>query len=164
MKRFSIPLASLLVMFMFLANESYAQKPTWIVGGRIGMSIASGGGGSEAGFQIGPTGEVIFNRNYAIVEALNINTQTGTTIEWSNYFKYYFLVHGSTIKPYIDGGFSLWFVTGGPYFALDFGGGVMFEIQHNLYVPMDFQFGPIFVTGNTVFGVEITTGLRYEFN
>jgi len=100
----------------------------------------------------------------AVVEAFNINTQSGTPIEWSNTFKYYFNIPHSTIKPYADAGFSLWFVTGGPYVGIPFGGGVLFEVAPHVYIPADAQFGPVFVTNNTVFGIELTTGVRYEFH
>jgi hypothetical protein len=151
-----------------------------MVGMRVGMSLASGGaktttynyytgrfeesgGGTKAGLQFGPTAEVIFNNAYAIVENLNINTQSGTPIEWASFFKYYFTIPRSKIRPYADAGFGLWFVTGGPYVGLPFGGGALFEVGKNLYIPADLQFGPIFVTDNTIFGVEITSGIRFEF-
>jgi hypothetical protein len=157
-----------------------AQKQSWIVGMRMGLGISSGGpeattynyftgrfekagGGTNAGFQFGPTGEFIFEKYFAIVMAFNINTTSGTPIEWQNQFKYYFDIPGSKIRPYADAGFGLVFVTGGPYFDIPFGGGAMFPVAKNLYIPADFQFGPIFVSGSTVFGISITTGIRYEF-
>lgn len=149
---------------------------------RVGLSIAAGGGGggqflgydfygnpvyseggsgAKAGFHFGPTGEVVFSKQFAIVEALNINTQSGTPIEWMSLFKYYFPIPGSKIKPYADAGFSLYFVSGGPYVSIPFGGGVLFSITNNLYIPADAQFGPIFASGTTVFGVLVTTGIRF---
>jgi hypothetical protein len=118
---------------------------------------------TSAGLQIGPTAEVIFDKHYAVVTAFNINTQGGTPIEWQNTFKYYFSVSGSQIKPYADAGFSLIFATGGPYFGIPFGGGALFPIAKNLYIPADLQFGPVFLTGTTAFAIEATTGIRYFF-
>jgi len=146
---------------MLLSFQESSSQVRWMVGGRLGMSIVSAGGETEAGLQIGPMLEVIFNRHMALTEAFNINTQPGTPIEWSNYFKYYF--SRGRIEPYLDGGFSFWFVGGGPYFGIPFGGGLLFEISRNLYIPMDFQFGPVFFTGNNIFMVEVTSGIRYEF-
>lgn len=148
----------------------------WLIGGRIGMSIASGGGSTSAGFQIGPMAEVLFGQGMAVGTELNINSQGGTPIEWADYFKYYFNIPNSTVKPYANGGFSLWFVSGGPYFGIRIGGGANFKVANNVYIPADLQIGPVFYsektfdyyTGrstsktNTVFYVAITTGIRYE--
>ena len=168
---------AVVLMSAALVSESQAQVK-WAVGMRLGLSIGTGGpstniynyytgqydksGGSSAGFQFGPYGEVIFNKNMAITEIFNINTQTGTPIEWMSLFKYYFVISGSKNKPYADAGFSMYFATGGPYVAIPFGGGALFPIAKNLYIPADIQFGPIFVTGGAVFGISITSGIRYE--
>ena len=103
---------------------------------RFGLSIGAGGespkvfnfftgqyegGATKAGLHFGPSGEVIFDRNLAVATAFNINTQSGTPIEWMKLFKYYFSIPGSKIKPYADAGFSLYFVTGGPYVSIPFG-------------------------------------------
>jgi len=144
------------------------------------MAIGSGFGGSTVGLAIGPMAEVLFNKNMAVGTELNINTFSGTPIEWANYFKYYFDVPGSTVKPYANGGLSLWFATDGPYFAIRFGGGANFKVANNLYIPADLQIGPIFYstktsefdyntfqftstsTTKTIFYIAITTGIRYE--
>jgi hypothetical protein len=106
----------------------------------------------------------VFSKTYGIRTAFFIGTQAGTPIEWQNLFRYYFLIKGSNIKPYAHAGFSLVFVTGGPYVGIPFGGGALFPIAKNLYVPADLTFGPIFGGGTTVFGVEIKGGIRYEIN
>ncbi len=144
------------------SSPSGGSGTDWMVGGKLGMSIGSGGGASSAGLLIGPMAEVIFNRNMAVGTELNINTQSGTPIEWANYFKYYFDIPGSTIKPYANAGLGLWFVTGGPYFGIRFGGGANFKVANNIYIPADLQLGPVFVTGTTVFYVTITSGIRYQ--
>ncbi len=172
-------IACLGLMFCAGLNLATAQVK-WVVGGRLGMSLysISVGGGytynqffqlvpvestteTSAGLQIGPTAEVIFARQYAIVTEFNINTQAGTPIEWGNLFKMYFSIPGSKIKPYADAGFSLFFITGGPYFALRAGGGANFEIAPNLYIPADLTLGPVFLTGVTGFYMAITSGIRY---
>ena len=174
-------------VFFFLSSIislSYAQSSLkWVIGGRFGLSIASAGGGSAAGLQLGPMAELLFNKSMGVGTELNINTQSGTPIEWADYFKYYFDIPGnSSIKPYADAGFNLWFFTGGPYFGIRFGGGVSFKIAPNLYIPADLQMGPVFISssggggyydyfGNyyggsssssTVFYIAITSGIRYE--
>ena len=169
----------LLLITIFYFTSEYFQtnaQVKWAVGGRFGLSIGSGGGGSSAGLQFGPTGEVLFNRNMAVATELNINTQGGTPIEWANTFKYFFDVPGSNIKPYADAGIGLWFFTGGPYFGIRFGGGALFQVAPNLYIPADLQLGPVFYsrsttdfytgqsssTSDTFLFFAITTGIRYE--
>jgi len=180
MKRVAV-IGGCMGLFLILSPVyALSQQVNWLLGMRLGLSIASGGpsvdivnpftgqkthqGGTSAGFQFGPTGEVIFSKDLAIVEAFNINTQSGTPIEWQNTFKYYFSIPKSKIKPYADAGFSLWFFTGGPYVSIPFGGGALFEVAPHVYIPADVQFGPIFVSGSTQFVIEITTGIRYEFH
>ncbi len=181
MKRTLLAFAMLLFIAGFLTSAAQSQT-RWMVGGRLGMSLytisASTGGyydyfygyvGStststtSAGLQIGPMGEVIFNKQMAVGTEFNINTQGGTPIQWASYFKYYFAISGSTIKPYADAGFSLFFVTGGPYFGIQAGGGAMFEISKNLYIPADIELGPVFLGGviGTGFYLAVTSGIRY---
>ncbi len=145
-------------LFLFITENTFAQKPSWVIGGRFGISVAS----SVAGLQIGPMAEIKFNRNMAAGTEFNINTQAGTPIEWANYFKYYIDVRGSNIKPYVDGGFSLFFLTGGPYFGIRFGGGVNIPVAPRISIPADLQLGPVFASGTSVFYFAITSGIRYE--
>ena len=144
------------------SSPASGSNVNWMVGGRFGLSIGSGGGGSSAGLQIGPMAEVLFNKNAALGSELNINTQGGTPVEWAAYFKYYFDTSNPSIKLYGDGGMGLWFLTGGPYVGLRFGGGANFKVANNLYIPADLQLGPVFVTGGNFFYIAITTGIRYE--
>ena len=157
MKRTSVVVACLVAGFAFSCSLSLAQVK-WMAGGKMGLSLLDG----TAGFQIAPMGEVLFGKGPAVGSELSINTQTGTPVEWGNYFKYYFTVPGSKIKPYANGGFGLWFYTGGPYFSLNFGGGANFPVARNLYIPADLQLGPVFGNGTSIFYFAITSGIRYE--
>ena len=153
----------ILISISFLSVSAYSQN-RFIVGGRIGLSVA-GGVETSPGFQIGPMCEYFFNPNddrMAVGTELNINTQAGTPVEWANYFKYFIKIDKINMKPYIDGGLSLWFYSGGPSLALRFGGGINFLIAPNIYIPADIQLGPVFATGTSVFYFAITTGIRYE--
>jgi hypothetical protein len=154
--------ATAVLMFVVLVGATSSAQVRWSVGGNMGISIASGGGFTSAGFHIGPMGEVLIGKGPAVGTEFNINTQTGTPIEWANYFKYYFTVPGSTIKPYANAGFGLYFFTGGPYFDIRFGGGAQFPVAKKLYIPAELQLGPIFVTGTTGFVFIIRSGVRYE--
>jgi hypothetical protein len=147
--------------FIALLSSDSRAEVKWAVGGKMGLSIATGGGSTDAGFMFGPTGEVLFSKNAAISTEFTIHTQAGTPVIWANYFKYYFDVQGSKIRPYADGGFLLGFYTGGPYFGLMFGGGALFPIAKNLYIPADIQLGPVFSTP-TRFVMMFTSGIRYE--
>jgi hypothetical protein len=174
-------LLPLFALTLLLVVTTVDAQTTWAVGGRLGISIgsygastpaygyygyaASSASSTSAGLQIGPTGEVIFNRQFAIATEFNINTQGGTPIEWANSFKVYFPIQGSKIRPYADAGFSLWFITGGPYFGIRGGGGALFPIANKLYIPADLQLGPVFLGSGagTFFYIAATTGIRYEF-
>lgn len=152
----------ILVASLCLIGSGASGQTQFIVGGNMGLSVGSAGGGSSAGFQIGPMFEVLFQRSFAVGTELSINTQEGTPVGWNNYFKYYFTIPASKVRPYVDGGFGLWFVTGGPYFGLQFGGGANIPIARNLDVAPDIQLGPIFA-GSTVFYFAIRGGIRYQF-
>ena len=163
MKRAFMMACLVVVMLLASTADSQAQGVKWIVGGNMGISISTGGwGGADAGFSFGPMAEVVFSKQFAVGTEFNINTQAGTPIEWADYFKYYISVRGSNIKPYVDAGFNLWFVTGGPYFGIRFGGGVLFNVARSIYIGPDLQLGPVFVTGSTQFLIMIRGGFRYE--
>ena len=162
MKRIQVVLVALSSLLIGMVYVSHAQT-SWSVGGHMGLSIASAGGGSSAGFQFGPMGEVIFEKNFAVGTEFNINTQDGTPIEWADYFKYYITVPRSKVRPYADAGFNLWFYTGGPYFGIRFGGGVNIPVAKDLFLAPDLQLGPVFATGTTVFYFTLRAGVRYEF-
>jgi|WetSurMetagenome_2_1015567.scaffolds.fasta_scaffold12935_6 hypothetical protein len=163
MKRFLMVFCVIAVLFAGSTSASQAQNVKWIVGGNMLLSMISGGGlGTNAGFHFGPMAEVVFSKQYAIGTEFNINTQAGTPVEWADYFKYYISVPGSKVRPYVDGGFGLLFVTGGPYFGIRFGGGALFNIAPKMYIGPDLQLGPVFVTGSTLFYILLRGGFRYE--
>jgi hypothetical protein len=168
MKR-SLVLLVILSSLLILDRDSSRAQTHWIVGGNMGMSITSGGGGSSTDFTFGPMAEVLFNKHIAIGSEFDITTATGTPITWANYFKYYFAIPGSGIRPYADAGFALVFATGGPYVFIPFGGGSMFPVAKNLYINADLTLGPEFFNpsgfsgaGITLFIISIRAGIRYE--
>ncbi len=164
----------------FLPPSLSEAQVRWVVGGRLGMSLGTvsvaapynpyayyygttnqSTSSTSAGLQIGPTAEVIFGKQFAVTTEFNINTEAGTPIEWANTFKAYFLINGSKILPYADGGFGLLFVTGGPFFGVRAGGGALFPVAKNLYIPADLQLGLYFGNSLTLFWLAITSGIRY---
>jgi hypothetical protein len=162
MKKATWVLSLVLIALLITAPAADAQSK-FRVGGQIGLSVASAGGGSSAGFQIGPMFEALFAKTWAVGTEFNINTQPGTPVEWATYAKYYFGISGSKVKPFVDAGVNLWFYTGGPYFGLRFGGGASIPVARNLYVDPDVVLGPVFATGTTVFYFAFRGGIRYEF-
>jgi hypothetical protein len=159
MKKRSISVFAVLILLVLAMPASHSQVK-WVVGGNMGMGISTSP--SSADFTFGPMAEVLFGKGPAVGTEFNIFTATGTPIEWANYFKYYFAIPGSSVKPYADAGFGLVFATGGPYFDIRFGGGANFEIARGLSVAPDLQLGPVFATGNTNFIILIRAGMRYQ--
>jgi len=155
----NIVLFGVIAGFVLLMHHStYAQQ--YSVGGRGGLSIFSSGG-SSAGLQIGPTLDVKLPQGFIAGTDFNINTQNGTPIEWAFYAKYLVNTSRPDIIPYLDGGFGLWFMPGGPYFGLRVGGGAYFPLAGNISIPADIQLGPVFTTGSTTFYFAMTSGIRY---
>jgi hypothetical protein len=151
-----------IVIICFFTGFLHSQSK-FDVGGRVGLSVA-GGAETSPGFQFGLMGEYFFNPakdEMAVGTEFNINSQSSTPVEWANYFKYFITINKTDIKPYINGGLSLWFYKGGPYLAIRFGGGANFLVAPNFYIPADIQIGPIFTTGTSVFYFAFTTGIRY---
>jgi hypothetical protein len=148
--------------FTLLLCPIAARAQHFTVGARGGLSFFGYAGGSSAGLQIGPTADYEFQRNMLIGSDLNVNTQDGTPVEWAGYFKYLVDMPQAQFQPYVDGGFGLWFLTGGPYFGLRFGGGAYFRIAPDLEVPADIQLGPVFTSGSSTFYLAITSGIRYR--
>jgi hypothetical protein len=159
MKKVILRASLLLAICLIYPIAGQAQKIS--LGARGGLSFFGYGGGTSAGLQLGPTFDYEFQRDMYLGSDLTVNTQGGTPIEWANYFKYFLQAPREDFKPYVDGGFSLWFVTGGPYFGLRAGGGVYFRVAPDLQVPVDLQLGPVFTTGSTTFYLAITSGIRY---
>ncbi len=154
---------------LFLTSAPGQSQVKWVVGGNMGLSITTGGGASSTDFTFGPMAEVMFGKGPAVGTEFDITTATGTPITWANYFKYYFTIPGSNIKPYAHAGFALIFQTGGPYVFIPFGGGASFGVARNLYVSADLTLGPVFVSspfpgvpGTTNFNIVIRPGIRYE--
>lgn len=159
----------LVAAFMIVASTTASAQMKWIVGGNMGLSISTGGGASSTDFTFGPMAELMFGKGPAVGTEFSITTATGTPITWANYFKYYFTIPGSNIKPYAHAGFALVFVTGGPHVFIPFGGGASFGVARNLYVSADLTLGPQFVSspfpgfpGITLFNIVIRPGIRYE--
>lgn len=162
------------VVALFLVGSTMSAQTHWTVGGNIGLSIYGG----AVGLHIGPMAEVLLGKSFAIGSEFNINTQGGTPLQWYPYGKYYFSISGSKLRPYANLGLGLYFYTGGPYFAIQGGGGVNIPVANKLFISPELQLGPVFGSGggsaydyygyyvggasSTVFAVIIRCGIRYE--
>lgn len=158
------------ILLLTAAGSQAEAQVKWIAGGNMGLSITTGGGGSSTDFTFGPMAEVVFGKGAAVGTEFDITTSSNVAITWATYFKYYFTIPGSNIKPYADAGFALVFATGGPYVFIPFGGGASFGVAKNLYVSADLTLGPEFFNptgftgaGITLFVISIRPGIRYEF-
>ena len=133
--KYSFVTIALIALLCLTFAPTVEAQPKWVIGGNMGLSLYNG----TAGFHFGPMTEAVFERQFAIGTALNINTQPGTPVEWPFYFKYFFKIPGSKIQPYADAGFDLYIYTGGPYFGLRFGGGANIPIARSLSIAPDLQ-------------------------
>ncbi|MBI5475046.1 MAG: hypothetical protein HY961_22105 [Ignavibacteriae bacterium] len=171
MKKNLAVVVGLSLLFVATVGTLHSQVK-WIVGGNMGLGITTGSGYSSTDFTFGPMAEVLFNKNIGVGTEFDITTATGTPITWANYFKYYFTIPGSNIKPYAHAGLGLVFATGGPFFFIPFGGGASFGVAKNLYVSADLTLGPEFYSvgggfygysqSTTLFIITIRPGIRYE--
>ncbi len=163
MKRIAVLSGVLLSVALLVAPPAEAQT-TGLVGIKLGLGLADG----NAGFLIGPGGEVVFAKHHAVGSEINIVTSSGTPVEWFAYYKYIFTIPRSVIRPYADGGLSLIFLTGGPYFGFRFGGGSLFTVAKDFNLMADLQLGPTFAsTGyytSGIFVFTLTVGIRYELH
>jgi hypothetical protein len=123
--------------------------------------MISSGGASAAAFAIGGFFDANVAPQFYVTPELNLYAGSGTLFEIACLGKYFLKIPRSTVAPYFNGGFGLEFGTGGPYFALLFGGGVAIQVAPKLQIPVDLRLGPVFASGSTVFFFSLTGGVRY---
>ena len=176
--------ATLILAVLAVTPRGYAQH--WSLGGNMGLSLLGG----SAGFHVTPTAELLFNRDMGLGSEFSINTQFGVPLLWYPYFKYYFGIRNSKLRPYANGGPVLILnIPDAPYFGILFGGGVNIPVAHRLYLAPDVVFGPVFgvggrtynlflygnyygtgaysassysIPGQTIFAFSVRGGIRYD--
>ena len=161
-------LSLVLIGLVVMLSTAFAQTNdhAMAVDGKFGLSIFSGGG-SSTGLLFGGALDIpVQPRSLFIRPELNITTHSSTPIEVAGILKYNIpSTENDKTTLYADGGFGLWFLTGGPYFGLNFGGGAIFPLQNSqLKIPAEIRFGPIFATGTTIFQIALTTGIRFDLS
>ncbi len=142
-------LAAVFVLAGLLGAASPASAQNWSVGMNMGLSVMSG----SAGYHMTPVAEFLFHHNLGIGSEFSANTQYSSPIIWYPYFKYYFSINGSGLRPYANVGPVLTFhLAETPRFGVLFGGGVNIPVAGRLYLTPDLLFGPLFNVGGTTYG------------
>ena len=146
---------------LLIQSNGVAQKMS--VDGKFGLSIFSGGDNNSRGLLLGGALDLPIGQNLYARPEVNITTHSSTPIELGGGVKYNIPSTGSTTQFYVDGGLGLWFFSGGPYLGLDFTGGAIFPLNgENFKIPAEVRIGPIFISGNTVFQIALTSGIRFS--
>jgi hypothetical protein len=139
-------MAAVIIAGLFGTARGYSQH--WSLGGNMGLSSLGG----SSGFHFTPAAELVFNRNMGVGSEFSINTQYGMPLMWYPYFKYYFSIRGSQVRPFANVGPVLAMnVPNGPCFGILFGGGVNIPLAKGLYLGPDVLLGPIFGYGGGTF-------------
>jgi len=62
-----------------------------------------------------------------------------------------------------DGGFGLWFMKGGPYFGIVFGGGTIFPLHGSRFsIPAEIPLGTILTSESTTLQIAVTGGMQFS--
>ena len=146
---------------LLTAAAGQAQSSKLMVDAKLGLSILTGGGSSTALLFGGAVDIPIDKKMFARPE-LNITTHPGTPIELAGQLKYLLDIESKNTY-YVEGGLGLWFNAGGTSVGLDFTGGMLFPLSDSkLIIPAEIRLGPIFATGNTIFQIALTSGVRFS--
>lgn len=147
MRRYLVTAAAIAAVLLG-TSRGYSQN--WSLGGNMGLSLLGG----SAGFHLTPMAELLFNRNVGVGSEFSINTQYGVPLLWYPYFKYYFSIRGSKLKPYANIGPVLTLnIPNAPYFGILFGGGVNIPIANKVYLAPDILLGPVFGVGGGAYNL-----------
>ncbi|NOX67319.1 MAG: hypothetical protein GXO85_16350 [Chlorobi bacterium] len=159
MKRF---LSIIFIVSFLIGGELFSQ--TFYYGIRTGFSLARADETTpKLGLQVGGLLEYVTKHNLAFGTEVNLNTQKGMPIEWALQIKYFFNTDVMGLKPYIDIGGDLWFFTGGPYAGARIGAGMDMQLSRNFVIPLDFQFGQVFIGDDRASYFAGTTGIKFFF-
>ena len=146
---------------MLLSSDGMAQESKNMMDAKIGLSFLNGSR-SSTGLLLGGAIDIPIDKKLFVRPELNITTHGGTPIELAGELKYMLDVQSKN-PYYLMGGLGLWFYSGGSALGLDFTGGTIFSLSGStLQIPAEFRIGPIFQSGNTVFQVALTSGVRFS--
>lgn len=137
-------LRAVLMIVMILVGVTQGLSQNWTVGANAGLSVIDG----TPGFHLTPVAEIRFGGGMGVGSEFSVNTQYSSPVLWYPYFKYYFNITGSKLRPYANIGPLLTLrVPPSPRFGILLGGGVNIPITRNLYITPDFILGPVFDVG-----------------
>ena len=141
-------LAVALVMVAVLAGAPQGYAQHWAVGANMGLSVMDG----TAGFHFTPVAEFLINHTMGIGTEFSANTQFVSPVLWYPYFRYYFIIRDSRLRPYANLGplFAL-HLSSSPAFGLLLGGGLNIPIAGNFSLAPDFVLGPVFGVGGATY-------------
>ncbi len=146
---------------LLTAVSGLAQSNKIMADAKLGLSFLTGGG-SSTGLLFGGAVDIPIDKKMFARPELNITTHPGTPIELAGELKYLLDVESKNTY-YVEGGLGLWFNAGGTSVGLDFTGGALFPLTDSkLIIPAEIRLGPIFATGNTIFQIALTSGVRFS--
>ena len=156
-KKLLLPLA--LVVGLGLVANAQTEKSTLLLGGGVGFSSVSGGGGSI--FSLSPSIGYFFTENYAAGAQLELISGGGTTI-WSlaPFVRGYF-TDNDKAKPFAQVGVGFGGVSGGGGTSTSFVGKAGYAIFLNKSVALELGANFTSVTGGSMFGAG--AGLQIHF-
>jgi len=132
------------VTILLLVGATRGDAQRWTIGGNMGLSTLGG----SAGFHLTPVAEMLFRQTMAVGSEFSLNTQYGSPWILHPYFKYYFAIRNSDMRPYADAGPILALnVADTPSFGILVGGGLNIPLANRLSLAPDLQFGSIFGVG-----------------
>ena len=159
-------LAAVAMAVLMGTTVGYAQH--WVIGANVGVSVVDG----SAGFHLTPVAEYLFNQSIGVGSEFSVNTQYTSPLLWHPYFKYYFDIGGSRLRPYAKAGPVLALkVPNAPCFGVLFGGGINIPIAGRVSLTPDFMLGPIYGVGGgsvvvwfaNIYGTGVYNAIPYTF-
>ena len=160
-RKYAFLIGALVIAGIFACSQTTTAQQKLMADGKLGLSFLTGGG-SSTGLLLGGALDIPIDKKLFVRPELNITTHPGTPIELAGELKYNLDVESKNTY-YIAGGLGLWFHTGGTDLGLDFTGGTIFPLSNsNLLIPAEIRLGPIFYSGQSVFQIALTSGVRFS--
>ncbi len=150
------------ILFLVFNTQTFSQRAYY--GARLGLSLARADETTpKLGLQAGGLLEYVTASNLSFGTELNLNTQKGMPIEWALQIKYYFETSVKGLLPYVGIGGDMWFFGDGPYFGGKVIGGMDMQLGRHFAIPLDFQWGQVFIGDDTAYYFGGSTGIKFIF-